>query len=220
MALPAALIPMAGWATTKLGAAVAALKGLGAAKAATGVGSAMKAGSMIPGVLGSTGTRMAGQGLANAAFKGGIGKTLFGEMSKGQIASRLAPDAIFGGLAALQTPGDIGDKLVAGGASALGGGLGGLALSRAAGARGLGEGVQLAADFGGSILGDMGGMAVGDTIMRGKDKLMGGAGQTPYERMSSEQQAQFADQIRQQTLAGAGLVPGVRDQFMYENGLG
>ena len=204
----AALLPFLGKAV----AGAKGLVGLGAAKqlAIPGLATAMK----------GQGARMAGQGLANAAFKGGVGKALFGEMSKGQIASRLAPDAIFGGLAALQTPGDIGDKLVAGSASALGGGLGGLALSRVAGARGLGEGAQLAADFGGSILGDMGGMAVGDTIMRGKDKLMGGAGQTPYERMSAEQQAQFADQIRQQTLAGAGLVPGVRDQFMYENGLG
>ena len=228
MAIPLIPAAVAGLAKlgigAKLASALGAAKGLvglgGAAKAAGGVGSAMKAGSMIPGVLGSTGTRMAGQGLTNAAFKGGLGKTIFGEMSKGQIASRLAPDAIFGGLAALQTPGDIGDKLVAGSASALGGGLGGLALSRAAGAKGLGEGAQLAADFGGSILGDMGGMAVGDAVMRGKDKIMGGAGQTPYERMGAEQQAQFAEQIRRQTLAGAGLVPGVRDQFMYENGLG
>ena len=63
-------------------------------------------------------------------------------------------------------------------------------------------------------------MTAGDALMRGKDKIAGGAGMTPYERMSSEQQAQFAEQIRRQTLAGAGLVPGVRDQFMYENGLG
>ena len=211
----AALLPF-------LGKAVAGAKGLiglgGAAKAAGGVGSARKAGAMLPGVLGSTGTRMAGQGLANAAFKGGLGKAVFGEMTKGQIAQRLVPDAIFGGVAALQTPGDIGDKLVAGSASALGGGLGGLALGRAA--ERFGPTAGLAADFGGSIIGDMGGMAVGDTIMRGKDKLMGGEGQTPYERMSTQQQAQFADQIRQQTLAGVGLVPGVRDQFMYENGLG
>jgi len=162
---------------------------------------------------------MAGQGLANAAFKGGVGKALFGEMSKGQIASRLAPDAIFGGLAALQTPGDIGDKLVAGGASLVGGGLGGLALSRAAGAKGLGEGAQLAADFGGSILGDMGGMAVGDAVMRGKDKLMGGVGQTPYERMNAEQQKQFAEEIRRQTLAGAGLVPGVQQRYFDNTGM-
>jgi len=202
----AALLPFLGKAV----AGAKGLVGLGAAKqlAIPGLATAMK----------GQGARMAGQGLANAAFKGGVGKALFGEMSKSQIAQRLVPDAIFGGVAALQTPGDIGDKLVAGGASALGGGLGGLALGRAT--ERFGGGVSLAADFGGSILGDIGGMAVGDTIMRGKDKLMGGVGQTPYERMSAEQQAQFADQIRQQTLAGAGLVPGVRDQFMYENGLG
>ena len=217
MALPAALIPAAGWAATKLGAAVTgakALLGLGAAKGAASQ-------LVIPGMAAAmkgTGARMAGQGLANAAFKGGVGKAMFGEMTKGQIAQRLVPDAIFGGVAALQTPGDLGDKLVAGSASALGGGLGGLALGRAT--ERFGTGVSLAADFGGSILGDMGGMAVGDAVMRGKDKLMGGAGQTPYERMSAEQQAQFANQIRQQTLAGAGLVPGVRDEFMYANGLG
>jgi len=218
MAFFAPLIPAAGWAATKLGALATAVKGLGAAKAVTGVGSAMKAGATLPGVLGNVAGSAAPR-MAGAAFEKGIGRAIFGEMSKGQIASRLAPDAIFGGLAAVQTPGDVGDKLVAGGASLLGGGLGGLALSRAAGARGMGEGVQLAADFGGSILGDMGGMAVGDAVMRGKDKLMGGSGQTPYERMSSEQQAQFAEEIRRQTLSTAGLVPGVRDQFMYENGL-
>ena len=212
MAFPLA-IPAAGVLATKLGGALTALKGLGAAKAATqlaipGLGVAAK----------STGSRMAGQALANSAFKGGLGKAVFGEMSRGQIAARLAPDAIFGGVAALQTPGDLGDKLIAGTTSALGGGLGGLALGRAT--QRFGDGASLAADFGGSILGDMGGMAVGDALQRGKDKLFGGTGQTAYERMSADQQAQFAAQIRQQTLATAGLVPGVRDQFMYENGIG
>jgi hypothetical protein len=218
MAFFAPLIPAAGWAATKLGALATAVKGLGAAKAATGVGSAMKAGATLPGVLGSAAGKAAPR-MAGAAFEKGIGKALFGEMSRGQIASRLAPDAIFGGLAAVQTPGDIGDKLVAGGASLVGGGLGGLALSRGAAARGMGEGVQLAADFGGSILGDMGGMAVGDAVMRGKDKLMGGAGQTPYERMSAEQQAQFAEEIRRQTLAGAGIVPGLQDRYFDNTGM-
>ena len=125
---------------------------------------------------------------------------------------------MFGGLAAATTPGDIGDKLIAGGASAVGGGLGGIALGRA-GQR-FGDTAGFMADMAGSIGGDMVGMSVGDGLQRGKDSLMGGSGQTAYERMSAEQQAQFAEQIRRQTLAGAGLVPGVRDQFMYENGLG
>lgn len=191
--------------------ALMAKLGIGAAAKGIGVGltSAGKIAAM-------QGPRMA----ASGAFKQGLGNLVFGNMTKGQIAARLAPDAIFGGVAALQTPGDLGDKLIAGGASAIGGGMGGLVLSRGAGRLGMGEGVQIAADFGGSILGDMGGMAVGDGLQRGKDRIMGGAGQTAYERMSAEQQAQFADQIRQQTLMGAGIVPGVRDQFMYENGLG
>ena len=190
MALPAALIPAAGWAATKLGAALTAAKGL------------MTAGGLK--TAATQGTRMAGN-------------ALFGGMTKGQIASRLAPDAIFGGLAALQTPGDIGDKVIAGGASALGGGLGGLALGRAASR--FGEGASLAADFAGSIGGDMVGMGIGDGIMRGKDRLAGGLGQTPYERMSAEQQAQFAAQIRQQTLSGAGLIPGVQQQYFDNTGM-
>jgi hypothetical protein len=219
MPLPA-IIPAVGALGAKLGGAITALKGLGAAKAATGVGSAMKAGAAIPGVLGGTGTRMAGQALGNAAFKGGLGKAVFGEMGKGQIMTRLAPDVMFGGLAALTTPGDMGDKLIAGGASAIGGGLGGIALGRAASARGLGDTAATLADMAGSIGGDYAGMMVGDNLQRGKDKVMGGAGQTAYERMSDAQQAQFAEQIRRQTIAGAGLVPGVRDEFMYANGLG
>lgn len=210
----AALIPF-------LGKAVAGAKTLvglgGAAKATAGVGSAMKAGATLPGVLASQAPRMAGQALANPAFKGGLGKAVFGEMSKGQIAARLAPDAIFGGVAALQTPGDLGDKLIAGTASGLGGALGGIGLSRAAGR--FGEGASLAADFGGSILGDMGGMAIGDTLQRGKDKLFGGEGQTAYERMSAEQQAQFAEQIRRQTLAGVGIVPGVQSRYFDNTGM-
>jgi len=173
-------------------------------------------GTKLASAVGAAKGLTSGAGIASAGRM--AGQALFGGMTKGQIAARLAPDAIFGGVAALQTPGDIGDKLIAGGASAIGGGLGGLALGRAASR--FGEGASIAADFGGSILGDMGGMAVGDALLRGKDKLGGGAGMTPYERMSADQQAQFAEQIRRQTLAGAGLVPGVRDQFMYENGLG
>ena len=217
MALPAMLIPAATWAGTKLGALTAAIKGMGAAKATAGVGSAMKAGSTIPGVVASQTPRMAAQAIANPAFTSGIGKTIFGNMSKGQIAGRIAPDAFFGGLAALQTPGDLGDKLIAGGTSALGGSIGGLALGRA-GQR-FGDTAGFFADMAGSVGGDMVGMTVGDSIMRGKDSLMGGAGQTPYERMSAQQQAQFAEQIRQQTLSGAGLLPGLQDRYFDNTGM-
>ncbi len=206
-----------------LGKAIAGAKGLvglgGAVKAAGGVGSAMKAGSMIPGVLGSTGTRMAGQGLADAAFKGGLGKAIFGQMGKADIIGRLAPDAMFGGMAALQTPGDIGDKLIAGTTSALGGGLGGIALSRGASRLGMHGIGNYMADMAGSVGGDMVGMGIGDTLMRGKDRIAGGQGMTPYERMSAEQQKQYADQIRQQTLQGAGLIPGLQDRYFDNTGM-
>ena len=200
-----------------LGKAVAGAKGLIGLGAAKGAASQL----VIPGLTAAAkgnATRMAGQGLANAAFKGGLGKAIFGEMGKGQIAARLAPDLMFGGLAAATTPGDIGDKLIAGSASAVGGGLGGIALGRAA--QKYGDTASMVADMAGSIGGDYAGMMVGDTLQRGKDRVMGGTGQTAYERMSAQQQAEFAEQIRRQIIAGAGMVPGVRDEFMYANGLG
>ena len=64
----------------------------------------------------------------------GLGKNLFKGMSKADIAMRLAPDAMFGVLEGTMTPGDLGDKVIAGAGSALGGGLGGLALGRLGGA--------------------------------------------------------------------------------------
>ena len=221
MAIP--LIPAAAAGLAKLGIGAKLASALGAAKGLVGLGAAKGAASqlVIPGLttaMKGTGARMAGQGLANAAFKGGLGKAIFGEMGKGQIAARLAPDLMFGGLAAATTPGDIGDKLIAGSASAVGGGLGGIALGRAA--QKYGDTASMVADMAGSIGGDYAGMMVGDTLQRGKDRVMGGTGQTAYERMSAQQQAQFAEQIRRQTMAGAGLVPGVRDEFMYANGLG
>lgn len=224
MPLPA-IIPAAGALAAKFGIGTKIASAIAAAKGMVGLGAAKGAATQlaIPNLAQATATRMGGQKLAemavtNPAFSGGIGKALFGTMNKGQIINRLAPDAFFGGVAALQTPGDIGDKLIAGTTSAVGGGLGGLALGRA-GQR-FGDTAGFMADMAGSIGGDMVGMSVGDGLQRGKDSLMGGSGQTAYERMSAEQQAQFAEQIRRQTLAGAGLVPGVRDQFMYENGLG
>jgi hypothetical protein len=219
MAFP--LIPAAGALLAKMGVGAKLASALTAAKGLVGLGAKGAATQLtIPGLTAaakSTGTRMAGQGLANAAFQGGLGKTVFGEMTKGQIINRLAPDAFFGGMAALQTPGDIGDKLIAGTTSALGGGIGGLALGRA-GQR-FGDTAGFMADMAGSIGGDMVGMSIGDAVMRGKDRISGGIGQTPYERMSTQQQAEFAEQIRRQTLAGAGLVPGIQDRYFDNAGM-
>ena len=189
---------------------------VGGVKTASAIGAAAKLGGGA--MLKGAGARMAGQKLASAVasdalFKKGVGHAIFGNMTKQQVGMRLAPDLMFGGLAGVMTPGDLGDKLIAGSTQAIGGGLGGVALGRGAAKLGMGENAAFLADMAGSIGGDFGGMAVGDTLMRGKDRLAGGQGQTPYERMSAEQQAQLEEQIRNQALAGAGLIPGFQQQY-------
>ena len=167
----------------------------------------MKAGSMMPKSVGQ-------------AAEAIIGKEMLA--NKGALAARLAPDLFFGGLAAVQTPGDLGDKLIAGGTQAIGGGLGGLTAAR--GLRKVmpkaGESLLTGVDFAGSIAGDYAGMAAGDALMRGKDLVMGGEGLNPYERMGKEQDAAYRAQLEQDMLMKLGLInPYQQDYFANENGL-
>lgn len=131
-------------------------------------------------------------------------KSLFAGQSSGEIALRLAPDIGFGVLEGVMTPGDIGDKLIAGTSSGLGGATGGLLLGKLGGGNPM---LTQALDMAGSIGGDFAGRAGGDLLMKGKDKLMGGKGQNPYERMGEAQQQQFAEDVRAQLLAELGLLP-------------
>ena len=186
---------------------------------------------LLAGALKTVGGFAAKKGAAKAAFGGAkrfAGKameTLIGKemlANKGALVGRLAPDVFFGGLAAVQTPGDLGDKLIAGGTQAIGGGLGGLTAAR--GLKkvmpGAGEGLLTAVDFGGSIAGDYAGMATGDMMMRGKDRVMGGEGLNPYERMGAQQQAEYKAQIERDMMMKLGLVnPYQQDYFANENGL-
>ena len=121
-------------------------------------------------------------------------------------------DLLFGGLAAAQTPGDAVDKLIAGGSQAIGGGLGGVGLTAAIGPQRLGK-FRLLSDMAGSVAGDFAGVAVGDTLTRGKDVLSGGKGQTPWEKMSETQQEEYGKMLRQQILTEYGIVPGTREQY-------
>ena len=197
------------------------LTGLGAGKAALTTGAFMK---------GAAAKRMAGDAVMKVgslmpksvgqAAEALIGKEMLA--NKGALAARLAPDVFFGGLAAMQTPGDLGDKLIAGGTHAIGGGLGGLTAAR--GLKkvmpGAGEGLLTAVDFGGSIAGDYAGMAAGDMLMRGKDKVMGGEGLNPYERMGAQQQDEYKAQIERDMMMKLGLInPYQQDYFANENGL-
>ena len=54
-------------------------------------------------------------------------------MGPADIALRLGPDAMFGVMEGAMTPGDLGDKIIAGSGSAIGGAMGGLALGKLGG---------------------------------------------------------------------------------------
>ncbi len=131
-----------------------------------------------------------------------------GKITAGSVAGRFAPDALFGVMAATQTPGDVFDKGTAFATSTLGGGGGGVLVSALTGGR-LGAVGELVGGMGG----DMIGMQAGDMISRGKDKLMGGKGQTAWERMGEQQQAEYAADLEQKFLAQYGLLPGSREQY-------
>lgn len=153
------------------------------------------------------------------------GKFLINNMGKGpgEIAFRVVPDLGFGILAGVQTPGDITDKLIAGGTQAAGGILGGVGtvggLRQIKALRNQ-EALLNLADMAGSVGGDFAGMAVGDNLMRAKDLAMGGSGQTAWERMGSQEQAVFAEQLKQQILAQYGIVPGTREQYAIDPSTG
>ena len=139
-------------------------------------------------------------------------------MGKGDLAMRLAPDIMFGGLEAAMTPGDFVDKGFAGVGSALGGSLGGLALGKLGGRN---QALSTVLDMAGSIGGDMAGREGAAIAQRGKDLVMGGKGQTAYERLSTKDREALEKMIREdqtgQVLAELGLLPGSTQGFLYGN---
>ena len=152
--------------------------------------------------------------MAGAAL--GVGKSLFKGMGPTEIVGRLAPDALFGVMEGAMTPGDLTDKIIAGSGAAIGGATGGLALGKLGGNTPAG----FLLDMGGSIGGDMIGRMASDQILRGKDKISGGKGLTPYEKMSEEQQQQLAQATRTQVLAELGLLPSSTQQMLVDPSTG
>ena len=148
--------------------------------------------------------------LAGAALN--IGKSLFSGMTPTEIVGRLAPDALFGVIEGTMTPGDLGDKLIAGSGAAIGGAAGGLALGKLS--RNPGAGFLL--DMGGSIGGDMVGRMASDQVLRGKDAISGGKGQTPYEKMSEKQMEELVQNGKLQALAELGLLPSSTQQALVD----
>ena len=131
-------------------------------------------------------------------------KWLFNGQGPGEIAFRVVPDIGFGVLEGALTPGDLTDKIIAGTGTAIGGVTGGVALGKLGGNNPL---LSQGLDLAGSVGGDFAGRWAAEQVQRGKDKMMGGKGQTAYERDSEAYMNEFAAQVRQQTLAELGMVP-------------
>ena len=198
MALPAALaIPALG---VKLKAALAALKGgsmVGkAAKAGMGTYKALSKAGLPKGVARFAGDKVSkiGRGLTAEGFKKNLGIP----MTKGDIAMTVAPDLLFGGLAAATTEGDIVDKALAGAGSAVGGIAGGIGLRGVLGPKsGLGV---LGTEMIGGIVGDQVGYGAAEALIRAKH-----GGMTPAEQQMAAADEAYKRQLYDQFLAEQGL---------------
>ena len=159
-------------------------------------------------------TNMGGNGISFDGVKRFAGKAFSDYMGPEgatltNIGMNFGPDAFFGVLAGANTPGDLGDKLIAGTTAAAGGALGGVAgYTLLPGAK-KNPGMRMLAEFGGGYGGDMVGQAVGDTLLRAK-----GGGLTPWEKQGMQADAQYRSQLEQELLASYGM-----DPFMATNGL-
>jgi len=147
--------------------------------------------------------RMAGKALEAL---GKTGKWLVGDATKTDLAIRLGMDAMGGFAVGATTPGDLGDKIIAGMTDAGMASVGGLAAGRIGGKNQvLGTMLDMAGSYGGAYAA----MPVSEKLLQGKDLVMGGQGETPWQRMSREQQQEFASRMEQEILAKYGLLlPG------------
>ena len=128
----------------------------------------------------------------------GFKKNLGMPMTKEDIAMTVAPDLLFGGIAAATTEGDIIDKAIAGAGSAAGGIVGGVGLRGALGPKsGLGV---LGTEMVGGIMGDQAGYGIANSLISAKH-----GGMTPAEKTAAGLDAQYKQQIIDQYLRDQGL---------------
>ena len=139
-----------------------------------------------------------------------------GEKSLSNLAITFGPDVLGGTMVGAMTPGDLGDKIIAGTMDAGLGAIGGVGLTGLTGNFGK---TRILTDMVGGYGGAFAGQAAGDQLMRVKDKLGGGEGQTPYERMASEDRRMLEQQILA-SMGRGGYGIGDFDPFMMTNGLG
>ena len=160
---------------------------------------------------------------AKAVGKKGIGRMagdavkryMGGDINFQNVAMNFGPDAFFGAMQGAATPGDLGDKIIAGVSTGVGGALGGVgAVSLLPGAT-TNNAMRMLGEFGGGYGGDMVGQMVGDTVLRAK-----GGGTTPWEKVQMDQDQQYRAQLEREMLAKLGLGGyNQTDLFMKENGL-
>lgn len=162
--------------------------------------------------------RIAGQ-IFNAAKAAGKGTSkLLGldRMSAGDKAMRFGLDGLYSVMGAAATPGDLGDKLIAGaGDFALSAGTG-LVLAAPLKNR---PGAANVVDNIGSVAGWQLGQPAIEGTMRLKDKAMGGEGLSAYERASLE----YEQQLRAQVIAeldAAGLLNADLKQLVTNDNTG
>jgi hypothetical protein len=116
------------------------------------------------------------------------------------LALRFVPDAIGGTIVGATTPGDLGDKFIAGTTDALAGAIGGVGLAGATRAKGA---LGIAADMAGSYGGAFASMPAANQMLRMKDSLSGGEGKSPYEKMDD----QYRKDIENALLTKLGFGP-------------
>ena len=145
-------------------------------------------------------------------FAGNAIKWLTKGQGAGDLALRIGMDGIGAAANAASTPGDIGDKLLTFGTDLTMSAGGGLLAGRLPG--GSNRALGTAYDMLGSYAGAYGSMPVSNALLQGKDKLTGGRGESPWERMGREQQEQYAKQLEQEILAKYGLLNPQAGQYL------
>ena len=207
MATAAALLAKLGLGA-KGAAAVAAAKGLvGGTAARTAVTAGAK--------------RMAGNELLKAVgsnFAKAFPKSINGVPLPGRgIAGSVLPDFGLGVMSGMMQPGDLGDKLIAGTTDAV------LGMGLTGGTRGLlglrpGTALSNTIELGGGMASGMASYPVAEQLLRIK-----GGGQSPYDKLQTEQYAAMEQQIKDDLYAqmmSGNRTPYIQDPFLSANGLG
>ena len=199
------IVAAAGAGLAKLGIGAKLASAVGMAKGLVGGAAARQL--AIPGLMGA-GKAAAAQTAARGglgAVKKFAGKALADYMGPGgvtakNLATNFGMDAAFGLYQGAMTPGDLGDKLIAGVGTGVGGAVGGVGLVSALGKHKNNAIARMGAELGGNLVGDMGGQVVSDAVLRAK-----GGGTTPWEKLQQEGDQQYRSEIERQMLAQLGI---------------